>query len=1357
MKPETISAIKDFSLKARALLEKEVGEQLEGLYGFLPSGQIEPANNYPALSSHPEARGTRTRIEELLKEEETAGLSAQEVRLKFIKETAFTWLNRFVAFRMMESRGLIRQTVAKGQQSNGFKLWLTEPDNKKFYEMHEKGDLPQNDLGEGPRQEAYRYFILNQCWQLALEIKVLFDPEDLFSRLFPRPHVLVQLFEIMNAGGLDEAWTRDNEETIGWVYQYFIKEDKAMVFNKIYTQKKKMDLRDIPAATQIFTPKWMVRYLVENTLGRLWLRMHPDSDLMEKMKYYVPNDNDHQPIPLKPVKEITLLDPACGTMHFGMVAFDLFYEMYQEEMGNAGQDGWPKDASVQNKGDIPACIIENNLFGIDLDLRSIQLSALSLFIKAKSKNGSVTFNRINLTYTDIPEFPQGTINSFVDSLDTSHAVTKKLLKQILPVLNKAYYLGSLLKIEKIVKDFIEKERVALKDFKPRQLGLFGPDKPDQLEMDLYTTQKIVWSEVKAEIFEAFQKFFESHKEAEGAFVANETIKGLGLIDALMKKHDVVVCNPPYSGRRNMNEVLRNDLKGLYPKKDGDLYTVFIDRCLDLTSDIYGFLGMVTVHSFMFTSSHEDIRKEIINNTEIETMAHLGTKTEFDVANKTAQGFTMYALGKVLGANFSNSSGIYFRLVNENEEEKHFAFLTALQNYLSNPIDFSDPHIFILEQEKLTVIPGWPLVYWVSEDIRSLFKKKLINDVAKSCQGIATADNDRFLRYWWESGKELTSFNTTTHKESSKSGIKWFPYMKGGEVRRWWGNQEHIINWYNAGYEVKNFFKKGKLASRPQNLEYCFKEGATYSFLTVSNLSVRYLPKGFIFDVIGSSIFPKNISLFLLMGILNSKLSTYLIKVISPTVAYQVGDLARIPVPDVSAKKDLQEAIERNVKSCILLKKQEVRLIETSWDFLSPLHWSLGIPAILEIEKKLATLETDISQDIYQLYGIKQSDIDQIEAEYGTLPGKLLQIEDLTDPQLKIIEKLYLERHIPDKVINQSVQVIEDEDQEDEESNEESAKGRGRQKRFLTFEELCLASGFYPETVYAYITTNKLERPEERYELAVSWVSYAIGILLGRFKPGQKGELGSAIDEEGKTLLNIDIEKIRKFIDDDGIMVLDPGHSNDLQARVEMALSLLLGETKAKEVITVLGGDLRKFLERDFFTKWHIPQYRKRPVYWLLQSPRKTYGLYIFNERINKDALFRIRTEYVEPKINLLESQIGGLKEKRDNAEGREKRVIDKEIGNQIEILDDVREFKKFLKTIIEERRYTPHIDDGVLLNMAPLWELIPSWQTEPKKAWQDLEQEKFEWAYQAMDHWPDRVKEKCKTDKSLAIAHGREE
>ena len=671
------NAIKKTVQTARAMLLQEGREILEGIYGLHKDGTFEDVASLPDLKD-PGKHETRERLESFLREEAQAGLMGAEAVDKFVKEIAFTHLNRFVAFKMMEVRKIIRQTICRGVDSNAFKFYLVDhPEDERLYST-------------GRIDDAYERFLLWQSGELAKEIQVLFDPDNLPSRIFPRPRLLKELLSLLNDEDVAGVWIED--ETIGWVYQYFIEEDKDRVFNKIYTQKQKMDLQDIPSATQIFTPKWIVQYLVENTLGRLWLRIHPDSGLMGKMKYYVPNVNDRQTIPIKPVREITLLDPACGTMHFGMVAFDLFYEMYLEELERAGQNGWPKTPSVQEKSDISASIIENNLYGIDLDLRAIQLSALSLYIKAKTKNGAVTLKRLNLTYTDIPIFPEETIGAFVESLATAHAVTKKLLRLILPVLNKAYYLGSLLKIETVVQEFIEKERVALKDFRRRQTSLFESDKPEQLELTLSTEKKIVWGEVKGEILAAFQTFVRTHKEATGAFVANESMKGLNLIDALIRKHDVVVCNPPYSGRRNMNETLRNDLKALYPKKDGDLYTVFIDRCLDLTSEQYGFCGMVTIHSFMFTSSHEDIRREIINHTEIETMAHLGTRAEFDVANKTAQGFSMYALGKIPGVDNDKVSGVYFRLVKENEEEKHTAFSSALQDYLADGVDFSDPHV-----------------------------------------------------------------------------------------------------------------------------------------------------------------------------------------------------------------------------------------------------------------------------------------------------------------------------------------------------------------------------------------------------------------------------------------------------------------------------------------------------------------------------------------------------------------------------------------------------------------------------------------------------------------------------------------
>ena len=273
-------------------------------------------------------------------------------------------------------------------------------------------------------------------------------------------------------------------------------------------------------------------------------------------------------------------------------------------------------------------------------------------------------------------------------------------------------------------------------------------------------------------------------------------------------------------------------------------------------------------------------------------------------------------------------------------------------------------------------------------------------------------------------------------------------------------------------------------------------------------------------------------------------------------------------------------------------------------------------------------------------------------------------------------------------------------------------------------------------------------------LARRWISYAVGIVMGRFQPGIENALGRGRFPEDISA------RLRELADPDGILVMDEGHSDDLPTKVLQALNIMFGEHESGEIIKAATGKegspedlLRQYLDRTFF-KLHIQQYRKRPVYWLLQSPRKKYGVWIFHERLNKDSLFRISTEYVEPKISLLESKIKELRARRDASEGREKRAIQKEMDALIDTLEDVREFKKRLDYITKERGFVPHIDDGVLLNMAPLWELIPSWQREPKKAWEALERGDYDWSHQAMDHWPERVKEKCKTNKSYAIAHG---
>lgn len=276
----------------------------------------------------------------------------------------------------------------------------------------------------------------------------------------------------------------------------------------------------------------------------------------------------------------------------------------------------------------------------------------------------------------------------------------------------------------------------------------------------------------------------------------------------------------------------------------------------------------------------------------------------------------------------------------------------------------------------------------------------------------------------------------------------------------------------------------------------------------------------------------------------------------------------------------------------------------------------------------------------------------------------------------------------------------------------------------------------------------------REDLARRWISYAVGIVLGRFELGVENGLGRGRFEPDAASL------LRQLTDPDGILVMDEGHPDDLPSRVLEALKAMVSEEEAGPLVRSATGKegapedlLRQYLDRTFF-KLHIQQYRKRPVYWYLQAPKKRYGVWIFHERLTKDTLFSIQTKYVEPKINHLDGQIAELRRKRDKLQGRDRREIEKAMAALSDILDDVREFHKKLEWIIQKRGYRPHIDDGILLNMAALWELIPSWQAEPKKAWQALENEQYEWSHQAMDHWPDRVKEKCKTNKSYAIAHG---
>ena len=1282
MIPKTADAIRTMTLEARGLLVQEISEQLEGIYGLLPDGTFRPADQYPILADDAEAADTRRRLEALVSEEEAGGSSPQEARDKLVKEAAFTWLNRFVAFKMMEARKLLRETITRGPDSNGFKRWLTRPGNEPHLADYEQGDLPVDGLGEGPRQRAYRRFLLARCAELSREIRVLFDPNTLPSRLCPRPKARQRLIDLLNAGDLEEAWQPGNEETIGWVYQGFNSEELELAFREVRLSKSKFEPADIPAVTQLFTPRWIVRFLVHNTLGRLWMDMHPDSELADHLDYLVPVD-DPRTTPCKSVRDITLLDPACGTMHFGLVAFDLFADMYREEMARAGQPGWPDSPPVEREEDIPAAIVARNLHGIDIDLRAVQLSALALFLKAKTLSPRTTLTESRLACADIHMLDGDRLRRFLHQAGLDRRpIYGRILEALQARLKDAEQLGSLLRLEQEIHTLVEQERDRYRG--ERWLPFPGVT-PDQFDTE--AGRRDFWTLLEVQIGQALDEFARRQAASgnDPAFFAGETTKGLRLLEVMAQRYDVVVTNPPYMSARKMNAQLKKLVAAGYPAGKGDLYAAFIQRCTEFAGH-GGRVGMLTMHSFMFISFYENLRATIRGSMRIEALAHAGPGL-FAVGNPGTLQTAAYVLCREDNEKArNNATGTYFRLVKARDSAaKQARFEQALTNLR---LGRHDPVVYRYRQGDFDTIPGSPWVYWIAPGLRRVFETyPKLGEFAKPAVGQNTGDNFRFLRFWWEEGTRRIAQGCTTQHAAANTRKKWFPYMKGGGFCRWYGNQYHVVNWYSDGSEVKAYAtirNDGRHWSRYlQNLKHNFRRGVTYSYLTSSKFSARLSPGGFIFDVAGSSLFPEDVSLVL--AVLNSAFAHYVLKLINPTVNFQVGDLARLPVPRACSAR-----LRALVEEAIALARCDSEEDETTWDFIAPPAWKDGTRDVAERHARLARVERAIDEEVYRLYGISEEDRRAIEAELaagGDTGGR------------------------------------------DREPVATAAKKRGKRSG-ATGDALTLEA------------------------LARRWVGYAVGVVMGRFQPGVAKGLGRGRFPEAVAA------RLRDLADADGVMVLDPGHSDDLAAQVFRALRIMLGDEGAREVVSVAAGpgsdpevSLRKYCAGKYFRE-HIQQYRKRPVYWLLQSPRKKYAVWLFHEKLTRDTLYRIRgDDYVGSKIKLLASQIAELHARKEGAQGRERRLLEKQIADLEDVLDDVREFARRLDAVIE-RGYVPHIDDGVLINMAPLWTLIPSWQAEPKKCWQALERGDYDWSHQAMDHWPDRVRAKCAVNRSYAIAHG---
>lgn len=855
MDKQTKNKIKSMVLVLREDFEKEIANRLNNM-GISPDREWKDGRSLPHLSEDEIGRNElekRRRIAAFITREIKAGQGQKAATEEFIREASYTWINRLIGLKCLESQDLIEEVITtRPEYGNRSKQ------HRDFREKNPEAASKPDDGLIGCLFSAFE--------AITEEIRVLFDPKDEYSLIIPRYPVLKNAIEKINTELDYETYQAD--DFLGWVYQYFNSKEKDRVFEEVKTKKKKISGNDIINATQLYTEKYMVHFLVENSLGAMWMEMYPDSPLSSRWEYFVkdPNNTTRE---TKPVKDIKFLDPACGSGHFLLYAFDLFYTMYEEE-------------GIIPRNQIPEFILRNNLHGIDIDQRAIQLSALGLYMKAKSKNNHMKVQQMNIVSANAVMLNSEILEEFLQDFKDDK-VAQELITAIWHGLANVRELGSLLKIEEQIDEVIKKQKGTKLDF-------YIEDGAKN------------WIQWKHDLLKAIKKYYKKASEIldiNKQLFANEAYKGVQLLDLLEQKYDIVTTNPPYMHNRNMGNKLKSSLKVLYPKTSRDLYVAFITRCLQLTA-INGFTSMITQQSFMFISSYADVRKFILNNSVIRNMAHLGTRSFEDIEGEFVN-TTMFSLHKC-----SQKSGVYsvfFRLINK--DDKNLYLKHSINDFNNN---YTDSLSFVLSQKKFEIIPNSPFVYWISDRIRNLFTLSLqLGDVIEFANRTKTSNNDLYTRYYWEP------------KDSIGKNCKWVFYTKGGDFNRWYGNNDILINW---SQEARDFFRNSS-DGRITDEIYWFREGITYGATSGKGFSARYIPPYCVYDVKGPAIFLKNDwKLHFLLGLFDSKIISYLLNILNPTIEVQSGDIERLPVSFFH--EECRNNISKLAELCCKIKRNSIQ-------------------------------------------------------------------------------------------------------------------------------------------------------------------------------------------------------------------------------------------------------------------------------------------------------------------------------------------------------------------------------------------------------------------------------------------------
>ncbi len=872
---------------------------------------------------------------------------------QFINETAFTWFNRLTAIRYMEVNEYL---------DHGYRV-LSNGENAKFGEGFEiigsaadvADDLGLNKesiidmvLDGNKEEELYRALLLGQCHQLSEAMPFMFEALDDATELL-LPDNLTKTDSILK--DLVNDIPEDNWqeiEVIGWLYQFYISEHKDAVIGKVVKRE------DIPAATQLFTPNWIVKYLVQNSLGRQWLATYPDSELKEKMEYYITpaEQSDDVIAQLKAItptsidpEEIKVLDPACGSGHILVEVYEVLREIYLER-------GY-------RQREIPELILTKNIYGLDIDDRAAQMAAFAVMMKAREDDKRIFSRDIKMNIHSIQSTENLNINQLWADLDLDGNQKTGSMGDLFaePQLNISE-VSTENKVYLELLCYLKEQFVDAKN-----LGSL-------IEVDSQYLQSL--AELKAKLADKAQGSEPTSREAAQALlpiVEQATI--------LARKYDVVVANPPYMGSKYQTPLVKKYLKDNFKGYEKDLFSAFIIRNLQLTRE-RGELGFMTPFVWMFISSYEQLRAKLIDDEIISTLIQL-EYSGFDGATVPICTFTL-TKGHV-----ADYKGSYVRLSDfKGAANQGPKTLEAIK-------DRDCGWFFDAKSDDFKKIPGSPVAYWLSDNIRNIYTQSPKAETrSKAAVGLQTGDNDKFMRFWHE--VDITKFSDKfmSTDETNQNEFKWVPYNKGGSYRKWYGNREYVVNWEKNGYEIRNFRdSRGNLRSRPQNAQFYFNESITWSEITSSWKSFRFNESGSISDVKGqSAYFKTNQELISALCWLNSNVVEYLTKVQNPTLSFQSGDYKNLPLPSMPT-----EFIEMG-KEAIHIVKSDWDIFETSNKFeSSPLCKtsnlaSLSFDNYKEVTSnwtsKLKQIEESINQELVNRFDLINDIRSEVTFEQLTL-------------------------------------------------------------------------------------------------------------------------------------------------------------------------------------------------------------------------------------------------------------------------------------------------------------------------------------------------------------------------------------